>query len=116
MPSDDQPTTTMTDDEIKSADNIRVCANSSDEVHCHAARARRCARPAPAQPTPAGFSPATLRSFYRYHEQRQHRTTVANRRRDGLPQSAPRCADVPLDVRPAGDLGMLVGTHPCLAS
>ena len=36
LPSDDQPTTTMTDDEISVADNIRVCANAADQVQCHA--------------------------------------------------------------------------------
>ncbi|HET7502858.1 MAG TPA: S53 family peptidase [Kofleriaceae bacterium] len=57
--------TTMTADEITVASHLRVCANTSDEVRCHArVIVDANGRPQP-NATPAGLGPAQLRDAYK---------------------------------------------------
>ncbi len=74
--NDGQPTTTMTDDEIRTAPNIRVC-DDGNEVQCHARVLTDEFGNVRANATPAGFSPAQLRSFYGITSNGSTATTVA---------------------------------------
>src|SRR5262249_28858226 len=112
---DGQPTTTMTDDEIRTAPNIRVC-NDSNEVQCHArvlVDADGNLRP---NATPAGFSPAQLRSFYGITSNGSTTTTVAIVDAFGYPRAL---QDLQM-YRSTFGLPNIVacttgGAHPCLA-
>src|SRR5579872_4439584 len=73
---DGQPTTTMTDEEIRTAPNIRVC-DDGNEVQCHARVLVTEYGDLRPNATPAGFSPAQLRSFYGITSNGSTATTVA---------------------------------------
>jgi subtilase family serine protease len=62
---DDEVTTTMTSDELRTASHVRVCASASDEVRCHArVIVDANGKPQP-NATPAGLGPAQLRDAYK---------------------------------------------------
>jgi subtilase family serine protease len=73
---DGQPTTTMTDDEIRVAANIRVC-DDGNEVQCHARVLVNEFGEIRINAAPAGLSPAQLRSFYGITSNGSTATTVA---------------------------------------
>lgn len=86
---DPQPTTTMTENEVRTAAHIGVCANEADEVHCHA-RVLVDAQGVPranAAPPPASFSAAQLRSFYSISGSGSIATTVAIVDANGYPRA-----------------------------
>jgi subtilase family serine protease len=116
LSEDDQPTTTMTDDEIRVAGNIRVCSDAAAEVECHArvlVDAFGNIRPNAA---PAGLSPATLRSFYGITSNGSTSTTVAIVDSNGYPnalrdlQTYRSTFGLPAIVKCTAG-----GAHPCLA-
>jgi subtilase family serine protease len=73
----DAVTTTLTDDEIRVANHVRVCDSPRDEVHCHA----RVIVDASGQPVPnaapAGFAPSQLRSAYKITSSGSSTITIA---------------------------------------
>jgi len=116
MTDDEQPTTTMTDDEIRVSANARVCDSPADEVQCHArvlVDAFGNLRP---NATPAGLSPATLRSFYGITSTGSTSTTVAIVDSNGYPNALKDLQT----YRSTFGLPAIVncttgGAHPCLA-
>src|SRR4051812_31024865 len=77
MTDDEQPTTTMTDDEIRVSANARVCDTPADEVQCHARVLVDAFGHIRINAAPAGLGPATLRSFYGITSMGSTSTTVA---------------------------------------
>ncbi|HEX3765355.1 MAG TPA: S8 family serine peptidase [Kofleriaceae bacterium] len=111
---DGQPTTTMTDDEIRTAPNIRVC-NDGNEVQCHARVLVDAYGNIRANATPAGFSPAQLRSFYGITSTGSTSTTVAIVDSNGYPNAL---RDLQMYRSTFGLPAISAcssGTHPCLA-
>jgi subtilase family serine protease len=84
---DDQPTTTMTDDEIRVADNIRVCSDASAEVQCHARVLVDAFGSIRTNAAPAGLGAAALRSFYGITGMGSTATTVAIVDSNGYPNA-----------------------------
>ena len=116
MTDDEQPTTTMTDDEIRVSANARVCDSPADEVQCHARVLVDAAGNIRTSVTPAGFSPATLRSFYGITSMGSTSTTVATVVANGYPNAL---QDLQM-YRSTFGLPAIVkcttgGAHPCLA-
>lgn len=112
---DDQPTTTMTDDEIRVADNIRVCDNAA-EVQCHARVLVDAFGNIRTNAAPAGLSASQLRSFYGITSSGSTATTVAIVDSNGYPNAL---RDVQM-YRSTFGLPAIVkcttgGAHPCLA-
>jgi subtilase family serine protease len=115
---DPQPTTTMTEDEVRTADHIGVCANGADEVRCHA-RVLVDALGAPranAAPPPSSFNAAQLRSFYGITGAGSTATTVAIVDANGYPRALTDLQQ----YRSMNGLPSIVactpgGSRPCLA-
>jgi subtilase family serine protease len=112
---DGQPTTTMTDDEIRVAPNIRVC-NDGSEVQCHARVLVDEYGNIRANATPAGFGPSDLRSAYGITSMGSTTTTVAIVDAFGYPRAL---SDLQM-YRSTFGLPPIVacttnGAHPCLA-
>ncbi|HEY0191530.1 MAG TPA: S8 family serine peptidase [Kofleriaceae bacterium] len=118
MPEDDaQPTTTMSEYEVRNAPSIGVCADSTDAVKCFArvltdeygqARANLA-------PPPSSFTAAQLRSFYGITSQGSNTKTVAIVDANAYPRAL---TDVN-QYRSMNGIPALAncstGTHPCLA-
>jgi subtilase family serine protease len=116
MTDDEQPTTTMTEDEIRVAANTRVCDNAADEVQCHARVLVDAFGQIRPNATPAGLSPATLRSFYGITSTGSTSTTVAIVDSNGYPNALKDLQT----YRSTFGLPNIVkctagGAHPCLA-
>src|SRR4051794_36488432 len=73
----DELTGTMTEAEIRVAGHIRTCDNMSDEVRCHARVLVNATGHLAVNFTPAGFSPAQLRSAYKITGSGSSTTTIA---------------------------------------
>jgi subtilase family serine protease len=73
----DQPTTTMTDDEISVSDHVRACTNTADDAHCHAHILVDLYGDLRANATPAGLSPTQLRAAYKITGNGSSATTIA---------------------------------------
>ena len=115
MEENDQPTTSITDDEIRVAANARVC-NTGDEVQCHARVLVDSVGRNLTSAAPAGLSPATLRSFYGITSNGSTSTTVAIVDAFGYPNAL---RDLQM-YRSTFGLPSIVacttgGAHPCLA-
>ena len=115
MPSDDQPTTTMTDEEIRTAPSIRVCADSSDEVHCHARVLTDELGQLRPNATPAGFSPQQLRTFYNITSNGSTGTTVAIVDAMGYPNALRDVQSYRSQFGLPAISACSTGAHPCLA-
>ncbi|HET7500585.1 MAG TPA: hypothetical protein VFK02_06260 [Kofleriaceae bacterium] len=116
LPDDDQPTTTMTADEIRVAGNTRACTDTFAEVVCHArilVDEFGAIRP---NATPAGLSPAQLRSLYGITSNGSTQTTVAIVDSNGYPNAL---RDLQMYRSTFGLPGIVKcaagSTHPCLA-
>ncbi len=113
---DEQPTTTITDEEIRTSPNARVCDNPADEVQCAARVLVDALGNIRTSVTPAGFSPATLRSFYGITSMGSTSTTIATVVANGYPNAL---QDLQM-YRSTFGLPAIVnctsgGAHPCLA-
>jgi subtilase family serine protease len=115
MPNDDQPTTTMTDDEIRTAPSIRVCGDSPDEVHCHARVLTDEFGQLRPNATPAGFSPAQLRSFYGITSTGSTNTTVAIVDAMGYPNALAHLQNYRSTFGLPAISACSTGAKPCLA-
>src|SRR5690242_17288630 len=73
----DEPTGTMTEDQIRVARHIRSCDNMSDEVRCHARVLIDASGALAVNATPAGFGPSQLRSAYKITGSGSATTTIA---------------------------------------
>lgn len=116
MTADDEPTTTMTDDEIRVAANMRVCDNAADQVQCHARVLTDAFGNARPNATVSGLSATTLRSFYGITSNGSTATTVAIVDSNGYPNALANLQT----YRAQFGLPNIVkcktgGAHPCLA-
>ncbi|HEU4731084.1 MAG TPA: hypothetical protein VFT22_24490 [Kofleriaceae bacterium] len=116
IPDDSEPTTTMTDDEIRVAANIRVCDDAAQEVQCHSRVLVDDQGRIRINATPAGLSPSQLRSFYGITATGSTATTVAIVDANGYPnalsdlQTYRSTFGLPSIVRCSA-----TSSHPCLA-
>jgi hypothetical protein len=73
----DEPTGTMTEDQIRVARHVRSCDNMSDEVRCHARVLVDARGDLAINATPAGFGPSQLRGAYKITGSGSSSTTIA---------------------------------------
>jgi subtilase family serine protease len=73
----DAATTTMTDEEIRTAKHIRICDRMNDEVQCHARILVRASGEVATNAVPSGLGPAELRSAYRITSSGSSSVTIA---------------------------------------
>lgn len=114
MTDDEQPTTTMTDDEIRVADHVRVCTNAADQVQCHARVLVDAFGDLRPNALPAGFSPATLRSLYGITST-SSTATVAIVDSNGYPNALRDLQTYRSTFGLPAISACSSGTHPCLA-
>ncbi|HET9621394.1 MAG TPA: hypothetical protein VFP84_08520 [Kofleriaceae bacterium] len=114
LPSD-EPTTTMTDDEIRVSANLRVCSNDSDEVQCHARVLVDDFGQLRPNATPAGLSPQTLRSFYGITSTGNTNTTVAIVDAQGYPNALAHLQTYRSTFGLPAISACSTGQKPCLA-
>jgi subtilase family serine protease len=117
VPADDQATTTMTADEVRTADHTAVCANSAEGERCHARVLvdEYGAPRANAAPPPSSFSAAQLRSFYGITSSGSTATTVAIVDSNGYPRALTDLQQYRSMMGLPPIVACSTGGHPCLS-